>query len=65
MHPAMHEQRDRMLQADTTAVRVRANYRRLKDRSVDARYNGAGVTAPVLASLRERDLEPIKLTLTP
>lgn len=64
MHPAVHEERDRMIKADPKILSVRSHYGRLKDRSSDARCNPSRFAAPDITELRTRDLEPIKGALT-
>jgi hypothetical protein len=59
-HPGDHGERDRMIKANHTTDGVRNHYRRLQDKSRDARYNGGTFTPATIRTLFNSDFEVVK-----
>ena len=64
LNPGDHAERNRMMQANPTTSAIWSHYRRLLDRSWDARYNAATYTPPQIAQLHQIDFARVKREMT-
>lgn len=59
-----HDERWRMILDDPTLKPLHGSYRRLQERSREARYDGRSFTTAEISGLVSKDFEPIKKVAT-
>ncbi len=64
VHPKGHVFRDMEVVKYGKTRTIHAHYRRLEDRSSDARYDAASISATEVDTLKTGDFDPLKKVLT-